>query len=106
MLLIEEYLLFPTVTLYVKEEYGKIPAPAFTFCPRPSVTTPIPPGINADPQIEAFLNGSTFAEAFNKVSVSLHQVIVEAPNNDWLDIEHNVTVNGETIMNLRSGESP
>ncbi|CAG0900377.1 unnamed protein product [Darwinula stevensoni] len=103
MLLIEEYLLVPTNTLYVIEDADKIPAPAFTFCPRPSVTKQFPPRMFKWEEIREFLNGSTYAEAFNKISVSLHQLIVEAPNNDWLDLEDKVTVNGETIMSLRSG---
>ncbi|CAG0887406.1 unnamed protein product, partial [Darwinula stevensoni] len=35
--MIDEYLSFPTNTLYMTDYIGSIPAPAFTICPRPSL---------------------------------------------------------------------
>ncbi|CAG0886449.1 unnamed protein product [Darwinula stevensoni] len=103
MLLIEEYLSFPTNTLYVIEDVEKIPTPAFTFCPKPSVKSRFPPNLNSSYKVDAFLGGTTFAEKFKQLAITLHQLIRAPHNSDWLDDFESSTVNGETIRSLSSG---
>ncbi|CAG0899572.1 unnamed protein product [Darwinula stevensoni] len=103
MLLIEEYLSFPTNTLYLIEDVEEIPAPAFTLCPKPSVMSRFPPNLSSSYEVDAFLGGTTFAEKFKELTITLHQVIHAAPNYDWLDYLESSTKHGETIRSLVSG---
>ena len=93
MLLLEEYLSFPTSTLHVLNDADKIPLPAFTICPKPSVKASLIKKSNYSGS--KYLNFNQFLNA----SVSLTEVVRRAPFSA-ARVKNHSTSNGETTMSL------
>ena len=82
--MVEEYLSFPTNTLYVIDEDNEITTPAFTICPRPSVKATITP------------QQETYIQNFQNASISFLDVVKYAFAIDWVLVNESAS-NGETI---------
>ncbi|CAG0899127.1 unnamed protein product [Darwinula stevensoni] len=93
---VEEYASFPTNTLYTMNEGAGTRAPAFTFCPKPSVKAAFAGDVDS-----VIAKGSTIAEEFRNVSVPLRDMVLEAPS-PGMSFEGNSTVNGETTYHIWS----
>ena len=93
-LLVEEYQSFPTNTKYVFHDAEKVPAPAFTVCPKPSVEYQHV-SIN-DPNL-GFVD-------FEIASIDWIRFIKTGMDDDDRIIENSTTVNGETIIPFVNGE--
>ena len=99
--LINDYLSYPTNTLYVIKNVEAVPAPAFTFCPKPSTIDPLPQAIEK-PKMQPGKRDAIYMEKFQTMSVSLRQVIHKSPRW-WLEEANTSTTNGETIIHLKEG---
>ncbi|CAG0898104.1 unnamed protein product [Darwinula stevensoni] len=99
MILIEEYQSLPTNTVYVIEDVEMIPAPAFTFCPKPSTLGRFPDYLIMSTQWRLELKTSTYIEKFQNISIPLLRLFEVAPKG-WLRVANESIINGETIFQL------
>ena len=97
MLLVEEYLSFPTNTLYTKDEAERLEPPAFTFCPVPSIKA------FAAWDEKAGLKG--FQDYLN-ASVAFEAFVLQSPYIGSVMKANISTVNGEITRHLADGENP
>ena len=90
--MMDEYLSFPTNTLYTIDEVDKVPAPAFTICPRPSVKAF--PSLPQTPTFQEFMDSS----------LSLKDVVSDILGNNpfW----NYSTVNNESIIEISDSKFP
>ena len=110
--LVYEYLSHPASTLFVMKDMDFVPAPAFTFCPRPSLSSNALGRQSGSSSVNPFLimPNSTVTDSFKKLALSMEELFLQVDDyfinvNDWIfEVENTSTINGETIMHLANGE--
>ena len=96
MILVDEYMLFPTNTLYEIRNVEYVPSPAFTICPKPSLKF-------SGSLLESHMTkGSMTAEHFQNNSISLIDVVVEDPFRFLQDFD--IYVKNKMVNSSRNGE--
>ena len=81
MILIEEYLSFPTNTLYLIKYVDEVESPAFTFCPKPPVRHSSIPVMDPYEFLKWNMEEKiTIAENFKNASVSFWNVLKYGPD--------------------------
>ena len=111
IIMVEEYLSFPTITLYAIEDVEKLPSPAFTICPKPSVSSSFEIAWNPQQNRWLGMKDAISLEQFKNISVSFRDVVLNHDEvfSDYSTISketgmENSSRNGETIHVLRESQ--